>query len=198
MHKISVIDTSQLMRSVVQGHHSKDMLVLHETESKDAPGIGDIMGVENYLQGKGYGIHGMNDGEGHKAWARGLGDAIFWQAGGVNERSCGIEQISFLPNLISNKVLTSEQAWKHWLARTAQLNATAQLIAAWHNVAPKTRPLKRSNGNEPGVCSHWDVSQHFPASAGHWDCKPHDKGGHYPINLVIHLAQGFAASGYCF
>ena len=198
MHHIACFNTADIVRDHVHGTHAKDMLVCHETVSKDAPAMSDIIGVENDLAKKDYGIHGMTDLEGHKAWARGLGDAIFWQAGGANERSVGIENVSYIPALIQAKVLTKEQAHKKWLEREKQLTALAILIACWHNADKEHHKLVRSNGNTPGVCSHWDVSQHHPESDGHWDCWPHDKGGYFPLALVIHMAKGYAEHGYSF
>lgn len=190
--------TEHLMAPHVHGTHAKDMMVLHETISHDVSGIGDIMGVEEDLARRDYGIHGMNDQEGHMAWAHGLVLALFYHAGGVNERACGIEQVSFIPSLIQAKTITREQGYKMWLARSKQLMATAEMISAWHLQNPTQRPLKRSNGNQPGVCSHWDVSQHHAESEGHWDCQPHDKGGHYPIGHVIEMAKGLTHFGYHF
>src|SRR5207244_2658110 len=92
--KLRYVNTASLLTGHVHGRHPKDLVVLHETVSPDARGLGDIWAVENYLASKDYGIHGMTDAEGNIAWAAGLGDAIFWQCGGVNERSMGIEQVS--------------------------------------------------------------------------------------------------------
>lgn len=187
-----------IVASDVHGTSDKDLLVLHETVSPDIKGMGDINGVVAYLDKIGYGIHGMVDKEGHKAWAYGLGEAIFYHAGGVNTRSCGIELVSLIPAMIEKRIITKEQGWNMWLDRRAQLVSTAQMISAWHNTDPRRRPLKRSNGNQPGVCSHWDVSQRHTESLGHWDCQPHDKGGHFPLGHVIEMAQGYAHYGYRF
>lgn len=178
--------------------HGKDLMVLHETDSHDIAGFGDIIGNVKYLVKKGYGIHGMSDEEGHKAWAYGLGTSCFIHCGGVNERACGIEQVSWIPALVQAKSITHEQAWHMWMKRESQLIATAKLVAAWHNALPKSRPLRFSDGRSPGVTSHWNVSQHFAASEGHFDCWPHHKGGYYPILHVIDLAKTYAKQGYTF
>lgn len=193
MSKIKIINTHDLMEPHVHGYHEKDLFVLHETVSKDVPGISDIMSVEKYLADKDYGIHGMTDLEGNIAWALGLGNAIFWQAGGVNERSAGCEQVSYIPYLIQKGYITLAHAAQLWNARTLQLNATGRLIAAWHNVSPQDRPLAYSNGTMPGITSHWDVSQHFPASEGHTDCWPIHRGGYFPLLKVIQLAKNYVA-----
>lgn len=191
--KIDYVSTG-LMAPHVHGLHDKDLAVLHETVSHDAVGMKDITNVEEFLARKNYGIHGMTDAEGHIAWSLGLGRAIFWQCGGVNERSIGIEQVSVV--MLQSK---SNSVRSHiWAARQPQLRATAKLLAAWHNSDPKKHPLVYSNGLHPGVTSHWDVSQHFAASGGHTDCWPAHKGGYYPILEVIRLARVYAKTGLHF
>lgn len=194
MPKLVYHDTSAILKQHVKGYSPKDLAVLHETVSPDIKGWADIDGIERYLAGRDYGIHGMTDAEGHIAWALGLGRAIFWQAGGVNGRSIGIEQVS-------NVMLRSpKNAVRRaiWTARNPQLRATAQVLAAWHNADKQKHPLTYSNGLWPGVTSHWDVSQHFKASEGHTDCWPVHKGGYYPILTVIRLAKVYAATGLHF
>lgn len=198
MSRLHYYHTEHLMKPHVHGEHDKFMAILHETITPDMPGLADIESVEKGLAARDYGIHGMNDRDGNMAWAYGLGRAIFYHAGGVNAESIGIEQVSMIPSLIQNKILTNEQAHKHWLARTKQLHATAIQLSAWHNTDPHKHVLTRSNGITSGVCSHWDVSQHHPESQGHWDCRPVDRGGHYPLWLVIHLAQSYVHFGYKF
>lgn len=189
--KLQYKHTEDLMRSSVNGYAPKDMVVLHETVSSDIPGWRDIDSVEAFLDSKGYGIPGMTDKEGRIAWTYGLGNAIFSQAGGVNNRSIGIEQVSnVMLRSSSNKVRRAI-----WVARNKQLRATAKLCAAIHNTRPEV-PLVYSNGLVPGITSHWDVSQHFSASEGHTDCWPVHKGGYFPIMEVIYLARGYAKLGY--
>ncbi len=162
---------------------AKDLVVLHETVSSDAPGFTDIDGVESYLASKDYGIHGMTDAEGNIAWAAGLGSAIFWQCGGVNERSMGIEQVS-----------TADTSGSYWINRQKELRATAKLLAAIHNTWGI--PLTFSLGHTPGVTGHWCVSQWAPASEGHRDVHPKHLGGNYPILSVIAVAKTYALAGY--
>lgn len=200
MPRIAYIDLAPLERHAkhAQDRHEKDLMVLHETVSHDVAGIGDIINTVKYLVEKGYGIHGMTDEEGHKAWAYGLGTSEFVHAGGVNARACGIESVSWIPYLVQTKAITNEQAWLMWMKRGAQLSATAKLVAAWHAAEPHNRPLVYSDALHPGVTSHWDVSQHFATSDGHKDCWPHHKRGYYPILHVIELAKLYAKQGYTF
>lgn len=185
MPRLTYYDTSRFVREHVHGHAHKDMVVLHETVSPDAPGLKDIIAIEAYLASKDFGIHGMTDAEGNIAWAGGYGNAILWQAGGVNSRSVGIEQVSrapYPPNALS-----------YWINRPKQLRATAHLLAAIHNTWDI--PLVYSDGLTPGVCGHWNVSQHFPQSEGHIDVWPRHKGGNYPLLSVIKLAKTYALTG---
>jgi hypothetical protein len=183
------LNTAPMMASSSHGRHRKDLIVLHETVSGDVRGLADIQAVESYLAGIGDGIHGMTDREGHTAWAVGLGDAIFYHCGGVNERSIGIEQVfRGAHNRPSDRLL--------WTVRDAELRATARLVAcaarAWRI------PLRYSDGDHAGVTSHWSVSQHHPESQGHWDCHPVHLGGYYPALAVIRMARGYQAAGLRF
>lgn len=183
------LNTASIVHLAAHGRHHKDLIVLHETVSGDQRGLGDIRGVEHYLAKIGYGIHGMTDREGNIAWAVGYGDAVFWHCGGVNERSIGIEQVfRGARNLRSDRTL--------WAARQTELRATAKLVAAISR-AWKI-PLRVSDGDHPGVTSHWNVSQHHAESEGHWDCHPISQGGYYPLGAVVAMARGYAAAGLRF
>lgn len=183
------LNTAEMMKSSMHGRHPKDLIVLHETVSGDVRGLGDIQAVEEYLDRIGYGIHGMTDREGYIAWTLGLGNAVFYHAGGVNSRAVGIEQVfRGATDKVTDKVL--------WAVRDAELRATAKLCAcicrAWKI------PMVYSDGDHPGITSHWDVSQHHPESEGHWDCHPVHKGGYYPILSVISVAKNYYRLGYHF
>lgn len=198
MHRIQIQNIHDMMLPHVHGMQPKDMFVCHETVSPDIKGWNDIYGNENYLAKIDYGIHSLNDLEGHIAWAYNLGDAIFWQCGGVNERSVGCEQVSPIPTLLASGHITKEQAKKMWYGRSKQLHATAQTIACWHAVNPSKHKLEYSGGLSPGVTTHWDVSQHFKESLGHTDCFPAHKGGYYPVLEVIEFAKVYVKLGYHF
>src|SRR5436305_11787320 len=117
------LDTASIVGRHSHGRHAKDLVVLHETVSGDVRGLGDIRAVEDYLARINYGIHGMTDLEGNTAWARGYGDGIFYQCGGVNERSIGIEQVfRGATNKPADRLL--------WVVRQKELRATAKLLAA--------------------------------------------------------------------
>lgn len=195
--KLAYLNTHDLMAPHSHGRHYKDIIGLHETVSPDKPGWGDITGVEKYLADKDYGIHGMTDFEGHIAWSHGLGDSIFWQMGGLNERCIGIEQVSRVMLAAPTNILRR----KIWATRQAELRATAKLCAAIHNTR-KSVPLVASKWDyahgqfTPGILTHYQVSQHYRESEGHTDCYPVHLGGYYPLYEVIQLAKGYAKLGY--
>jgi hypothetical protein len=197
--RINYLNIHDMMLSDIHGMHPKDMFVCHETVSPDIPGWQDILNNAAYLDTTlDYGIHGLTDLEGKMAWAYNLGDAIFYQCGGVNTRSVGVEQVSPIPSLLAQGHITIDQAKKMWYGRSKQLHATAQLMAGWHNVSPKAHPLNFSDGTKPGVTTHWNVSQHFSESLGHTDCHPAHLGGYYPVLEVIEFAQTYVKLGYHF
>lgn len=191
---LNYMDTAALMKHSVHGTHvPKTGIVCHETVSPDLKGWGDITGVEKYLAKVGYGIHGMTDLEGHKAWASGLGSAIFYHAGGANEETIGIENVS----KVMLAAPTNKARKAIWLARQVQLNSLAQMIAAIHNTKPHEVPLKFWDGapGGEGVTSHWNISQHHSSSEGHTDCWPVHEGGYFPIMYVIYRARIIAKTG---
>lgn len=182
----------------VHGRHDKDMIVLHETVSPDYVGWADVRGISNYLDAKDYGIHGITDKEGHIAWAWGQGNAIFWHTassgkygnGNVNTRSMGIE-------LISNVMITysdNTTRWKWWWARSAQIDATAKLVA-WASRIHRI-PLKISDGSYPGITTHWQVTKRFGVYGGHVDCWPRHLGGYFPLLRTLERAKYFRSKGY--
>lgn len=183
---VTVLNTAPLMRPHVHGRHPKDLIVLHETVSPNVPGLSDILAVAGYLAKKDYGIHGMTDNDGNVAWAVGLGNAVFWQCGGVNARSIGIEQVSN----VMTAATSNEARLLLWKAMAKEIDATARLLAQIH--LSWGIPLVYSDGDHPGVTTHWSVSQHHPESEGHTDCWPVHLGGYYPALEVIARAKKYA------
>jgi hypothetical protein len=198
--KIHVLNIAPMQAKNAHGTSTKTLAVLHETVSPDIAGLTDILGVEGYLAKIGYGIHGLTDLEGNMAWGLGQGNDVFWQAGGVNTESVGIEQVSDIPAYLAAKKITMEQAKAQWAARSKQLHATAQLLACWHAVDPTNHVLAYVDGTgaHKGVTTHWDVSQHHSESEGHTDCHPVTHGGYYPVIEVVDFAKTYAKLGYHF
>lgn len=182
-------DIGPMMASASHGVASKNKIVLHETVSPDEPGWEDINDVAAYLDRIDYGMHGLVDAEGHIAWARGFGKAIFYHAQGENLYGIGIEQVSKVMIEYPTNVLRRQA----WTLRQAELRATAKLCAAIHNTWDI--PLEYSDGIAPGVTTHWDVTHAHHIYQGHTDCFPYHKGGYYPVLQVIRLAKVYAATG---
>lgn len=185
---LTVWNIAPLTAAHAHGRHAKDLVVLHETVSPNVVGLVDELAVVNYLDGRDYGIHGVTDADGNICWSLGLGDAVFWQAGGVNERSIGIEQVSNVMLQASSNA-ERQQIWHEMTPDNMkrELLATAQLLAQIHH--SWNIPLIYSDGDHPGVTTHWSVSQHHPESQGHTDCWPVHLGGYYPALEVILLAR---------
>lgn len=190
------INIANTQRPHVHGHAAKSLIVLHETVSANYEGIKDIIAVSNFLGREDYGIHGITDNDGNIAWAKGLGDAIFYHtasgSGGVNTRGIGIEQISRV--MLDYKTRAAQA--KAWLHMSTELNATAKLVAC--AARAHSIPLVSSNGKFPGITTHYEVTKTYNVSGGHTDCWPVKLGGYYPKEMVIILAKRYYALGYHF
>lgn len=188
------VDLRPYYQGEERGHHRKELIVLHETVSHDKPGLGDIKGVASFMDATGLEIHGIIDIEGNAGWCydpRAIYDHAASGSGGVNTRSIGFEQVSDVPFLKTNAERI--KAWDPEGPRRKQLNR----VAAWCAWLSQTEgiPLQFSEGREPGITSHWNVSETFLGGDGHWDCKPKHQGGHYPILYVVHKARQILAAG---
>lgn len=188
------LNIAPLMRPVAHGGHDKDMVVLHETVSRDYPGFADILSVATYMPTQGYGIHGVIDGEGYLAWAVDMRHAVLYHAdsndGGVNSRAVGIELVSRV--MIDYPDNTRRFAW--WWDRDRQIEKCAQLLAFISRADGV--PLEYSDGTVPGVTTHWQVTKTFAVDGGHTDCWPRHAGGYFPVNRIIWRARQLKAKGY--
>jgi N-acetylmuramoyl-L-alanine amidase len=176
----------------------KDILVFHETVSPDYKGLADIRGVSNYLDEKDYGIHSIIDLEAHFAWAFGYRTCIFYHTlssgtkgnGNVNTRGIGLELISnVMTRSPDNRVRRAI-----WATRKAQLRKAAKLAATLNSQIDL--PLKYSDGSQPGITTHWEVTHRFGVPGGHVDCWPVHRGGYFPIMEVIYMARAYKKAGY--
>ncbi len=194
--KLSVLDIGPEQRDNVHGTAKKGLIVLHETVSPDYPGWADVKQTSQYLDNKDYGIHGVVDLEGNKAFAIGLGRAIFYhtQSGSclVNTRGIGIE-------LVSRVMLVdpdNTDRWNIWIKRTKQIDETAKLVATiarFHGI-----PLQIASGLplSSGVTTHWQVTKNCGIQGGHVDCWPRHLGGYFPLRRVVAKAQMYQKLGY--
>lgn len=164
-----------------------ERFILHDTESHDASGAGDITGIwSGWLNAEprlGYlpGAHYIVDEDGNIGKTAPI-TAILNGAGGLNTGSIQIEQIGFA---------SFDEA--DWLKRSAQLDAVARLLA-WGHVQlgiPLEVPSPQGEG-EPmrGVMTHAMVSRFSPKSLGHTD-----PGVGFPLGHEIAKARGYVAAG---
>lgn len=169
------------------GHGGMDpvRVVLHDTESHDAPGVTEIIGVANFWMqtplGDRLGAHYIVDGDGNIGQC-GQPDEVLYHVGGLNTGSIGIEQIGMAS-------FTEED----WLRRPEQLLSVAKLLAWLHTSEriPLVIPAQQGAGLPMhGVMTHGMVSRFEPASGGHTD-----PGSGYPIGKVLKMANGFVKAG---
>lgn len=186
-----------------KGSHAKIGIVMHETVSGQIiRSMADIKSVSGFLDREGYGIHGITDNDGHIAWARGHGQAIFYHAssfgsahhGVANTNFMGIEQISDIPA----KHKTREARLAAWLDMPVELDASAKLIAA----AARAHgfPIVDNPGDttKVGITTHYEVSTFNGVAGGHSDCWPSHLGGYFPKRLLIARAKHFYELGVRF
>jgi len=175
-------------RPWVHGSQKPVRIVLHDTESHDVAGIGDIAGIFSFWHtqpnpsGSGfaqYGAHFVVDKTGNIG--RG-GDAtdIQWHVGNLNTGSIGIEQIGFAS--------FGKLVWKR--ERRKQLFAVARCLAWAHG--EYGIPLRvNKNPQDPGVTTHRLVGLAGIDPSGHTD-----PGAGYPLGLLITMAKTIYKLGF--
>ena len=181
------VDLRPFYQGEERGHHSKDLIVLHETVSHNKPGLSDITAPAAFLDATGLEIHGIVDMEGHSAWCydpTAVYDHAASGQGAVNTRGIGFELVSEVPFLPTNK--ERREAWSPTGPRRKQLDRIAAWIA-W--LAPKQGiPIRPTMSKTPGITTHWQVSKTWLDGDGHWDCFPVHLGGHFPLLYVVNKA----------
>jgi N-acetyl-anhydromuramyl-L-alanine amidase AmpD len=145
------------------------LIVLHDTEGANLPGIRDLRGLGAFFDTRGVdaSAHVGNDAEGNAARFVEDGEKA-WHCAAFNSVALGIEQIGF----------ASQRSWPE-----AQLRCTAQYIAHWsqeHHI-----PIVHSIRH--GVCRHSDLGA---AGGGH-----SDPGTAYPLARVLQMARAMTLRG---
>jgi hypothetical protein len=151
-------------------------VVLHDTESHEVVGIGDIKGIVSFWERTPdkLGAHFIVDQEGNIAQC-GEPDELMFHCGGANTGRVGIEQINFASS-------TKHQ----WESHPDQLIKVAKLLAWLHT--EYGIPLRVSTVT--GISTHAMQSKIHPESQGHTD-----PGAGYPLDEVIAIAKGFVTAG---
>lgn len=154
------------------GSQTPRVIVLHDTESHDQKGIGDIKGVLGYLSrtADGLNAHLCIDAEGYTGQGADFNRKCYHAAGG-NTNSIGIEMIGFASFSV-----------KKWYGRPGQLEAVAKWLA--YLSVTYDIPLVHSTSN--GVCRHKDIPQ-----GAH-----HDPGVSFPYKRVLKMANEYKEKGW--
>lgn len=152
------------------GSHLPVRVVLHDTESHDTAGIGDLRGIAEFWhrQGRGYGAHVGVDKEGNSARYV-SDDLIGWHVQDRNTGSLGVEQIGFASFPLAV-----------WWTRPRQLQTVARWLAYWSD--RYGIPLRLHV--ERGVSTHAMQSEAY--GGGHYD-----PGRGYPLRFVVQLARTY-------
>lgn len=118
------------------GAQTPRVVVIHDTESHDAAGIRDIMGIAAFwqAQGQGLGSHFIIDREGHIGQGA-PGNVVTYAVAGHNTGCIHIELIGF-----------ARWTPKVWLARRKQFAQTKRLVAY--------------------LCDHWNIPAVYSTSHG--------------------------------
>lgn len=146
------------------------VIVLHDTEGANLPGIRDLQGLGDFFDriSTQASAHVGVDAEGNAA--RYVNDsAKAWHVAAFNPQSLGIEQIGF----------ATQKDWPD-----AQLHKSAKYIAYW----AKTYDIPITHSTSHGVCMHSDLGA---AGGGH-----HDPGAPYPFDHVLGLARDYLRNGW--
>lgn len=181
------VDLGPYFKGEERSHHEKTLIVLHETVSHNREGTGDITGVAGFMDSTGLEIHGIVDIEGNVAWCNDP-EAVYDHAasgsGNVNTRSIGFELVSEIP--LEKSKARRKEMWADESRRT-QLDTVAAWCA-WLSTQHRI-PLRFSQGDRPGITTHWNVTRTYLDGNGHWDCWPTHQDGHFPALYVVRKAQ---------
>lgn len=155
------------------GEHTPRRIILHSTESVGA-GVRygrDIVAFWQ-RQGLGYGAHFVVSSDGAVVSCAAL-DRITWHVENRNTGSVGIEQSGYAHN-------THDE----WMARAAELDATARIVAAvshaWN--------IPLNIDAEHGLATHAMESADYGGSHT-------DPGPNYPLTHVLGMARAYVNAG---
>lgn len=145
------------------------LIVLHDTEGANLPGIRDLAGLGDYFDRAATqaSSHAANDAEGNGA--RYVPDSRkAWHCAGFNSVSLGLEQIGF----------ASQGFWPD-----AQIRNASEWVAYWsrlHGIPIQRGKVRGGVVEKPGVVLHSELGA---VGGGH-----HDPGPAYPVDKVVALA----------
>lgn len=147
------------------------LIVVHCTESHNAPGNADLAAIGNWFQNPDAKVssHVCTDGDGNSArYVRDTDKA--WHCAGFNGVSLGIEQVGSV----------SDEYWTR-----PQIRETARWIALWsrkHGI-----PIRQGQVNQNGAVIRSGVVRH--SDLGGRGGNHNDPGPRYPWRLLLGLAR---------
>jgi len=156
-------------------------IVLHDTESHDTAGLGDIRAIGDFFNRSSVqaSSHICIDAEGNTA--RYVPDGRkAWHCAGYNSQTLGIEQVGL-----------ASFSKTQWLRRLPQLKKAAKWIAWWskeYGIPIQRGRVLNGQVTRRGVLMH---SERGAIGGGH-----HDPGGGYPIWIVLRMARWYARYGW--
>jgi len=159
--------------SRVPGSHY-ELLVAHDTESPNAPGIQDLEAIRAWFSNPNAqaSANYVDDAQGNVLQMVDPATLKAWHVAYFNQWAIGVEQVGH----------ASQTTWP-----LLQVEATARIFAHW--ATTYGIPIRRGKVSgctiiRPGIVYHSDLGL---CGGGH-----HDPGDHYPIGLLIHLTKLYA------
>lgn len=159
------------------------LIVLHDTESHDRPGKGDLASLVDWFNNPlaKVSAHVIVDGEGKSARCVKDEDKA-WQCMDFNSISLGIEQVGF--------ATFTQLLWNR--DKRAQLLKVAKYIAYWsHKYGIPIQPAVvgvSGTVHTPGITTHASLGL---SGGGH-----HDPGKSYPFSAVLRAARYYQRNGW--
>lgn len=151
-----------------------EILVAHDTESQNAPGIADLEAVRAWFSNPNAqaSANYVDDATGNVIEMVDPTTKTAWHVANFNHWAIGVEQIGF----------ASQTRWP-----LAQIEATAKIFAHWatkYGIPIRHGAVSGCTIVRTGIVFHSDLGL---CGGGH-----HDPGAHYPLGLLIRLTKMYA------
>jgi len=154
-----------------------ELLVAHDTESPNAPGIADLEAIRAWFSNPNAqaSANYVDDATGNVLEMVNPVTYMAWHVAYFNPWAIGVEQVGY----------ASQTKWP-----LLQVEATARIFAHWATLYGI--PIRHGKVNgctivKPGIVFHADLGL---CGGGH-----HDPGPHYPLGLLIRLTRLYAHAG---
>lgn len=177
-------NTNPTLKQKTRGSIDVRVVIIHDTEGNDAPGIADIDGLISFFGRTAFtGVNWMVDADGNKAAyletpsGGHVAPVKFNHAPPAHNWGVGIE-------MIGKASFTRAK----WWTRPKQLMAVARILA--YHAEHDGVPLVHDPTCQHGICTHADVSRAFRQS------DHTDPGAGFPLGFVIKLARTYHRFGW--